>query len=115
MALPRRAAVTVAARDTILVPDIHGAGVPPGGSGGWCAVALSVALAIVVGVVAITAPLSQSVLLWRNAVVAAAHNVQGVAAELNAAQQEAWLCRPTPFLAVFFFLIIVVVQVGNLT
>ncbi len=53
--LPLRAAVAAERRDAILVLDIHGAGVPPGGGREWRAIALSVALADVVSVVAITA------------------------------------------------------------
>ena len=103
------------ARDAILVPNVHGAGVPTGSSGGWRAVALSVALAVVGGIIIIAAPTSQSALLWCNAVVAAAHNVQGIAAELNAAQREVALRRATPLPTALFFLIIVVVQVVNFT
>ena len=42
------------------------------------------------------------VLLWRNVVVAVAHDVQNVAAELTAAQWKAALHRATPFPIVSF-------------
>ncbi len=60
-------------------------------------------------------PPSRSTLLWRDAVVAVVRSVQSIAVELNAAKREAALRRTTLFPAVSFFLVIVVLRVGNLS